>query len=280
MKRYIILIVCMLNIMCSLAQTENPYGLYKLQYFSYENGSKKVPTFEQYKYCGKDITLTFQVKYDYDHSTTFLITRNNKENLKYTGKRSFKDADKSTQVYDSNRRKFTMSWYNTTEHGDYFPLNEWIIEQYDSEEGINPKIKDAVSLFQNTALNGGKKLTGCWHNVGNWIEKGGSGYLRSVTDHDSGIATDYHIINSRYWISLPVSRSEADSFIAGCEINIYEKLKDDCYLCRGFYQTPDYTYTIRWLTDYAIIVQYNDYPQELWIRSDLPSVMHNVFLEH
>ncbi len=284
MKRNIILFVCMLSIMYCSAQTENPYGLYRLQSFNYENGNKKVPTFEQYKYCGIKYTLTLSVTNQTDHSTTFDIRRNDKESLQYTGKRPLKDTDKSTQVYDSNRRKFTMSWYNTSVHGDYFPFKEWITEQYDSEEGINPNIKEAVALFGNVVLNGvgafngndSEKLSGCWRAVGNWTENEHAGYIID-TSRDYGAHPNYYIINSLYWISLPVYDSSDENFSAGCEIDVYKKLtKNIYYLSADSPNTPDFTFVIRWLTDDAIIVQYNDYPQELWVRSALPSFLHKV----
>ena len=142
----------------SIAQSENPRGIYKMMTLTGKQGEIPSP-FDQYKICTDSISLTLTV-----NGNLFVI--GNKEKIVYTGSQPIPADSKSMLVYDSNAEHFTLKWWSTTPNHLYFPENDWCIEKYESNKysKIGKIVFDALNGKAETSTS--NPLYGTWQIVG------------------------------------------------------------------------------------------------------------------
>lgn len=165
MNRYI-LILCLAGTMCACSQIYDPSGLYRLQYIGYENGETKVPIFEQYKYCGKDITLHLNVDERTDSYTDISVIINDSLPFKYTGRIEDDKEGNSRQIFDCDKNRFTLKWYNDRINKPLFPQNTFINEYYDKKINVESDVRTAIDMLEHKQKPGKGKFYGSWKRVG------------------------------------------------------------------------------------------------------------------
>lgn len=121
-------------------------------------GEMNAPS-DQYKICTDSATLQLNVIGD-----RFLIGNNDGQIFNYTGQHPKTPENKSSLIYDSNEKQFTLKWWSNSE-GIYFPKNDWCIEKYES--GIYSEMGRIIieSLTKITKDNE-NALLGTWRNLG------------------------------------------------------------------------------------------------------------------
>lgn len=84
------------------AQTKNPRGIYKMTTLIGKLGEMNAPS-DQYKICTDSATLQLNVIGD-----RFLIGNNDGQIFNYTGQHPKTPENKSSLIYDSNEKQFTL----------------------------------------------------------------------------------------------------------------------------------------------------------------------------
>ncbi|MBR6031632.1 MAG: sel1 repeat family protein [Bacteroidaceae bacterium] len=153
-------------------QTENPRGIYKMTAFKTKWGNQGV-LFEQYKACTDSVTLTFKL-YNRGKENIFLLNRFD-DVFYYTGEEPSSEDNKSTLIYNSNDKHFTLKWwvgdvaYTNIEFPE-LPKNNWVTEEY---EAGNPSDAGKIlfdAITQRQLADGSNPLVGVWKNVGVLLE--------------------------------------------------------------------------------------------------------------
>ena len=85
---------------------QDPRGVYKLMTIT-SYGEERPSPFDQYKICTDSISLTVVVEGD----GAFMIVRNDRDILNYTGDVTEGDTDTRVRVYDSNEQEFLLKWW-------------------------------------------------------------------------------------------------------------------------------------------------------------------------
>ena len=179
MKKIWISLVCLVAFCSSVnAQKEDPSGLYKLQRFRFENGQDDmVVQYDQYKYCGDTIALQLDIRNKTEEMLNISTRRNDSKPLKYTGKHSKGEGEHATEVFDSNKKHFTLRWYNTHSTYSIFPDESFINEVYDSEKGVDPRMEHLMEMLMMKGEKLDNKFAGCWRRVGVFDELDGFTYV-------------------------------------------------------------------------------------------------------
>lgn len=127
-KSGIILLLALCGTMAQAQEslTENPRGVYKLMTIE-SYGSKVAAPYEQYKICMDSTTLQCNV-----NGNRFSIHRNDREIFNYTGENPKDSISKSSLIYNSNAKQFTLKWWSPYKNHYLFPENDWCIEHYQS----------------------------------------------------------------------------------------------------------------------------------------------------
>lgn len=141
------------------AQTENPRGIYKMTTLIGKLGEMNAP-FDQYKICTDSVTLHLIVNGD-----RFSIRNNDHQIFNYTGQEHKDPANKSSLIYDSNEKQFTLKWWSNFESA-FYPKNDWCLEKYES--GVYSAMGRIIieSLTKNNVKDNEKPLFGTWRNLG------------------------------------------------------------------------------------------------------------------
>ena len=138
-----------LGAICSLttmAQTENPRGVYKLITLDGRAGLVNAPL-DQYKICTDSVTLMLNVY----QGNKFQIGRSDNEILNYTGERADAADDHSTRIYDSNAEHFTLKWWSENPNHPLFPAKGWCTEYYEAGK-YSPEAKVFFDVLMNPTI--------------------------------------------------------------------------------------------------------------------------------
>ena len=110
----------------SMAQTENPRGVYKLMAQTDKNGNLSRDTYDGYKICTDSITLMFTVQ-----GCIYYLSNMDDEIFNYTGEEP--DAHNATamRIFDSDAEHFTLKWWNNKSSSLFFPYKDWCTEYYE-----------------------------------------------------------------------------------------------------------------------------------------------------
>ena len=201
----------------SIAQSENPRGIYKMMTLTGKQGEIPSP-FDQYKICTDSISLTLNVI-----GNLFLIS--NKENIFYTGNQPIPADSKSMLIYDSNAEHFTLKWWSTHLNNPYFPENDWCIEKYESNKysKIGKILFDALNGKAETSIS--NPLIGTWQIIG-MVEEPQKKKIKQLykdrqADTNNRRPNSYLILTPNYDISM----FEKSGMVGNVEYDGKEALK-------------------------------------------------------
>lgn len=140
---------------------QDPRGVYKLMTIT-SYGEERPSPFDQYKICTDSISLTVVVEGD----GAFMIVRNDRDILNYTGDVTEGDTDTRVRVYDSNEQEFLLKWWSTYENHSLFPNNAWVVERYRAGEYSNYGSKIFPVITKQQARDRKNDLLGEWRIIG------------------------------------------------------------------------------------------------------------------
>lgn len=261
------------------AQTDNPSGLYRLQKIVYDDGSEKVPTFEQYKYCSYTASLLVNVYFRSDESTSIVMLNNDEEPHLYTGRHARGVDGRGNQVFDSNADHFTLRWYTGNRSSMYFPPQSFVNEVYDSHIDVKPDIREIADMLEGNYKHNPKKKTpllGCWRCLGDEKQVGGLG----LTDWNAwdGMDTDepavsYMLFDDDHVLYMSFEPDNPRLETRGTLEPYTQKAKR--------LKTASGNYTIKWLNDHVIQLTLDEdsvHPKkEVWVRTSLPYQLNRIF---
>ncbi len=269
MKKIILMLTVALGALgTASAQQENPRGLYKLQKFVYDDGKEQTPPFNQYKYCTDDITLQISLQ-ETDKMAAFVMGNNDHKPMNYTGKVPVGEDGKGTQIFDSNKEKFTLRWYNTSmPNNQLFPFDAFISEIYSSKTGVSAKMKEITDMITgNAKVKKPNKFTGVWKRRGMTDKVNGTGQLFEMRPMYK-IYTDNRMI---------IMEGEFDNpntlHIAG---NLWPF---EAYTDRLLTENMN-SCLITWINDncFSLIWIAEGYPAvEIWDKAELPATFRSIF---
>ena len=144
----------------SMAQMENPRGIYKMTRLTGNLGEVKAP-FEQYKICTDSVTLMVA-----KHNDVFFIGDNDHMVFNYTGDQPKSAGDTSSLIYDSNSKQFKLKWWSTYQDHIHFPHNGWCIEKYESGKYTETSKFFFEALADNPKVDEKNPLVGTWRLIG------------------------------------------------------------------------------------------------------------------
>lgn len=154
----ICLLACL--VMGSVAQTENPRGIYKMITLTGKVGEVKAP-FDQYKICTDSVTLLLSMQ-----GSVFSISDNDHQIFNYTGDQPKDENDKSSLIYDSNANHFTLKWWSETPNHLHFPNKGWCIEKYEANQYSETGRRAFNALTAVPAFDKSNPLLGTWRVLG------------------------------------------------------------------------------------------------------------------
>ena len=266
------------------ANEKNPHGLYRLIKVSYDN---KRPaenvTFEQYKYCGKDVTLHLTVR---DEGRRIIeISQNDSVPFRYTGNTPQGVDGKDYRIYDVEDGQFTLKWYNKTIwNSSLFPYEEFVNEHYDANQQIEPDVRRIADLL-GMQTKGKHEFVGCWKCLAkvrdvNAVQSGLAAIRNKYGSKELGITGDYRdwyfIIDDNCYASVMVS----SPFGTPQAIVVLENF---AYLSKTQFQTRDHIYRIEWEDNNSFVASIYKIGtdemigKELWHRTELPANLGDVF---
>ena len=263
--------VCMATFCWGMnAQKEDPSGLYKLQRFCFENGQDDmVVQYDQYKYCGDTVTLQLDIRSKTDDMLNITTRRNDSKPLKYTGKIPVGEDGHGTEVFNSNKKHFTLRWYNTHSNYSVWPDESFINEVYDSEKGIDPRMNHLMEMFMMKGEKADNKFVGCWHRLGVFDELDGFTYIFQNVPEMYKIYDGEHVV-------LVIGPSDSNTLMETTTIfwpctyisdtNIKE-FQNDCQIT---WLSAD-SFKLRFDRGDGVMVD------ELWKRSGLPRNFQRLF---
>lgn len=145
----------------SMAQTENPRGVYKLMAQTDKNGNLSRDTYDGYKICTDSITLMFTVQ-----GCIYYLSNMDDEIFNYTGEEP--DAHNATamRIFDSDAEHFTLKWWNNKSSSLFFPYKDWCTEYYESGK-YSERAKEILdALMLPAATDSRMPIIGAWRMVG------------------------------------------------------------------------------------------------------------------
>lgn len=145
----------------SMAQTENPRGVYKLMSIIDKQGFTIKEPFDQYKICTDSVTLMFSV-----NGNQFAIGKNDSKVFNYTGEEPDANDTTATRIFNSNAEHFTLKWWSTYSNHLYFPKNDWCTEYYESNKYSDNAQKILDALMSPNASHQKNPFIGTWRFIG------------------------------------------------------------------------------------------------------------------
>ena len=275
MKKTFLFAIAVLASMPVLAQKENPRGLYKLQTISNEDGTTKQPPFEQYKFYSDYIGLTFTLdddSFDKAGGTSFNLQDLDGGLVNYTGKVPMEPDGKKIQIYDSDKKKLTLRWFNDRlPNNSLFPYNQFSYGYYSSQKGISKNVKKAFDMLK---MNIGKKnKDNPFHGV--WRRRFYTS-TNNIYEEDIYTGEMYKIYSN-----------DAVMIMSGSEENlsatsIYCQLWPFKVLSKTAIQELNNTCLISWLNDDCFTLVYTRPDNhavecEMWDRCGLPENFQKTF---
>ena len=274
MKQCILFTLFVCSLLVTNAQTENPRGLYRLQNFTYDSKSDVVtPWFKQYKYCADNGTLQIVVdvdELDKGGTTSFSMYTNDVGAFNYTGNVPNGEDGLGRRIYDSNKKKFTLSWYNSSLNNTNFPLNEFTHEHYSSTKGVSKNISKAFDMLKNNLGKQKDKYHGVWR-------RRGATFTSDITgkDYTYNTSDSYKIYSDNCCLILNWVKGSFANMSAECELVKYESVSDKVIFENNNSQI------VTWLGDDCFSIVYVDkdlsVESEIWDRCGLPEYFQSVF---
>lgn len=267
-KTLIMAVAALLMAGAAMAQQENPRGLYKLQKFIYDDGKEQVPPFNQYKYLTDDLSAQIELV-ENDVIAAFQMVNQDKHPLNYTGKVPVGEDGQGLQIYDSNKEKFTLRWYNNfAPNSAIFPFNAFISEEYSSKKGISPTMKEIIDIIgMKGKVKKSNKFTGVWKRRGMSDRVDGKGQLFEMT-------TMYKVYTDTKMLMLEGDLENAPTMaVVGhlwpCTFYTDRLITEGQNSCMITW-INDNTFTLIWIS--------GGYPAvEIWDRTELPELMQKTF---
>lgn len=267
-KVFIIWVLSLMAISVVQAQKENPRGLYKLQKFFYDDGSEKEPPFEQYKYCGDNVTLQLDVSEDLKAgAAAFRMFNNDRVVLNYTGSLPVGEDGKGTQIFNSSKKGFTLRWYSRYTNHSLFPTDAFVNETYSSKKGVSPLVAEAFKILTTKEWKSKNKMVGVWHRRGLTNNAYANGTVME--------APDMYKIYSEKNVLLMGNVRDSIPFMSG-DVRFWPCT----YLSKTAVQEYENTCTIYWVNDDCFTLTWfnNGVPEiEVWDRCGLPNNMQELF---
>ncbi len=271
MKRLSTLIACLVITTAStLAQSENPRGLYKLQRLGYENGQPDhVPEMTQYKYSTDYVPMTLMVMKNTPTDYVYVMRMDEPHPYNFTGNMAVGQDGRGTRIYDSDSLHFTLKWYNTVRpnEGKVFPMNEFIIEYYD-RQNMEPQMKRSIEMLEMKHQQPTHRFAGCWRMMGNYTTIDGERILMKPN------ADLFKVYGEKDVTFL---------FCQGDRLNgatVYYKplvVKGESCIKEG----DNNECTITWRNEDSFVLKFDrgegTIVEELWKRSGLPKVFQKLF---
>lgn len=130
----------------SLAQQENPRGIFRLTRLTIKNGTTVKAPIDQYKLCGDSacVMITYNRRINNTGNIdNFMMVNSDEKAFNYTGDKSKDEI--GVWIYDSYKTNFTLKWYSQVINHPFFPAGGWVTEWYDSTV--------ERSEFANTVIN-------------------------------------------------------------------------------------------------------------------------------
>lgn len=256
MKKFIFSLA--LSAICSLttmAQTENPRGVYKLITLDGRAGLVNAPL-DQYKICTDSVTLMLNVY----QGNKFQIGRSDNEILNYTGERADAADDHSTRIYDSNAEHFTLKWWSENPNHPLFPAKGWCTEYYEAGK-YSPEAKVFFDVLMNPTIveeKNSNPFIGTWRFVGYMDE------LRNTKKEVARLLEEYPQSKYRNWRFLVFQPQRLIQVVQ--QIGIQGKAEYDG---KGTYIYNGNKNNVKWLSKDIFAAPFtNDYrtDYEIWQR--------------
>ena len=273
MKKVFLFLACALSWGIAMAQTEDPKGLYRLQKFSYDNMPDKIPSFEQYKFCDENVTLTVYVsddEFEKGGKTVFRMYKNDSNPFRYTGKGPMGADGKGIQLYDSNKKGFVFRWYNSNLRDYiYFPYHEFTNEHY-TTKGISKAMKETQKILR---MQLGKKKNNFY---GVWRRRGSiSTYAMKGDGEIYQMPEMYKIYSEKNVLVMWAVRDSYQDMYASCELRPYKCLsgnviQENITPCTITW-IDENTYTLAWIDENGSM------QGEIWDRCGLPENFQKMF---
>lgn len=278
MKKNLLLLAALCGFGCMTvhAQTENPRGLYRLQTFTYGNTTDIViPSFQQYYYCTDTghMFMAAQESPVKNNGYIWLFNISNNDHgvrpLNYTGKVPVGDDGLGIEVYDSNKKKFTLRWYNKDfPNNMWFPYHAFTNEHY-TKKDIAPQMKRVMEILTHPVGKPVNKLIGVWRRRGMLPSEDLTG--------NSGIysATDmYRIHTEKEMMLLYEVHDNNGAIYADGE------LRECTYYGETATKEGPFDCIIKWLTDdcfsLSCIINEKTIQCEMWDRCGLPESFQQI----
>ena len=268
MKKIILLLAVLWGTMSTVsAQQENPRGLYKLQKFVYDNKTEKTPPFNQYKLLSDEFSMQIE-HIDQDGTTAFSMINQDKHPLNYTGNVPVGEDGKGIQIFNSNKEKFTLRWYNNfMPNSALFPFDTFINEEY-SKKGVAETLVGAFDIIKgNVKVKTPNKFTGVWKRRGMSDKVDGSGQLFEMPTMYK-IYTDTKVMQLVGDMDNPNTLQVVGN-LTPCTFYTDRLILEYHSSCLITW-INDNTYSLIWISDGYPVV-------EIWDRAELPETLKKVF---
>ena len=234
-------------------QTENPRGIYKMTAFKTKWGNQGL-LFEQYKLCTDSLTITFKL-YNRGKEKLFLLDKYD-DVFYYTGEEPSSEDDKSTLIYNSDKKHFSEKWWKNDAGNvsiDYpeLPNNDWVTEEYEAEQFSESGKMFFDAIMQRQLANKTNPLIGVWKNLGVLLEMNEEGLdsLKRGYPNTPFYEKAFFVFTPSYWA---YTRPNGDgNGIAGAFNKITYGGKDS--FNDGVLAEP---YSITWINDNLISLTY------------------------
>jgi len=235
----------------ALCQKENPRGIYKMTSFETKWGSQGV-RFEQYKACTDSVTLTFKL-YKNEQGHFFSVNRYD-DVFNYTGEEPASEEDKSTLIFDSDDKHFSLKWW-IDEVGFFnpefpeLPKNSWITEKYESGKysDAGKMLFDAITLPMPPDKE--IPIIGVWRNLGVLLEVNEEKIdsLKKGYPNSPLFDKSFYVFTSSYWANTNPTNGDNSMFGPFGSATYYGK---DSF-SDGVLPNP---YPLNWITDDLVVL--------------------------
>ena len=261
-------VLSLMAISVAVAQKENPRGLYKLQKFMYDDGSQKDPPFEQYKYCGDNVTLQLDVSEDIKAGiANFRMFNNDRVVLNYTGNVPVGEEGKGIQIFNSTKKNFTLRWYSRYTNHSLFPTDAFVNESYSSTQSISPLVAQAIKMLTTKEWKSKNKMVGVWRRRGYTKNAYGTGAVFEASEMYKIYSDKNVLIISGLRDSIPFMNGNVQfwpcTYLSNTAVQEYQ---NTCVV----YWVNDDCFTLTWFNDGVPEI-------EVWDRCGLPKNMQELF---
>lgn len=251
------------------AQTNSPQGLYHLEKFTYDDGSEKIPDYDQYKYFSEAATMTIRII----GNNVKMSNQDGNQGLTYTGNTPQGDDGHGTQLFKDKNDNVVLRWYNE-DNASSFPAYSFINEIYTNKNN-QKEYTNIINILQNTNPNKENLLNGCWKQIGLIKEKNSIPIVYSL--NFSGRSLYWIITDNKKFSFVYGDTDREQRMISGGELH-------ECRHTDNKLSQDNANYEIEWLTRSVIKVIFHPEEKdsqyvELWVRSELPRPLKEVFQE-